>query len=114
MVQVVQEVGSDDEHMVPYVVFDMYIDGHDYPDLTADIKQMVGSNFETSPLEVSAPKGYDGEFNHEAFAKEVERIYRERVGSSGSAIHIPGDNSRTRMRNNRFTLNEAIEFDVGP
>jgi hypothetical protein len=81
LVQDSQEYGSDDEHMVSRVFFDLEIDGKKYQGLHCDVKQIVGSSFETAPLEVSALAGYKGPFNHQAFQQVIERYYRSLVGS---------------------------------
>jgi len=98
-VQDSQEYGSDDEHMVSRVFFDMQIGGTIHKNLYTDVKQPVGGNFETTPLEVSWPKGYEGPFNYDAFREAVERYYRSGFGSKGSAFHIEGG-ANIRMKNN--------------
>ena len=111
VVQDSQEYGSDDEHMVSRVLFDMEIDGTKYQGLHCDVKQIVGSSFETAPLEVSAPAGYKGPFNHEAFQQIVEHYYRSLVGSQGRGIQITGA-SNIRMRNNTFVQSSEAMFEV--
>jgi len=55
LIQDSQDYGSDDEHMVSRVFFDFEIEGSVHSNLYADVKQPVGSSFETAPLEVSRP-----------------------------------------------------------
>jgi len=98
LVQDSQEYGSDDDHTVSRVFFDPEMDGKKYQGLHCDVKQIVGSSFETEPLEVSAPGGYKGPFNHQAFQKIIEHYYRSRVGSQGRGIRIAGG-SNIRMQN---------------
>jgi len=112
LVQDSQDYGSNDEHMVSRAFFDLKIDDRAYQDLSVDIKQPVGSNFETSPLEISKPNGYNGPFNHQAFRDAVENYYRGLVGSSGSGIHISGGASNIRMRNNTFLQEVHVKFSV--
>jgi len=112
LVQDSQDYGSNDEHMVSRAFFDLNIDSKDYQNLSVDIKQQVGSNFETSPLEISKPIGYDGPFNHQAFRDAVENYYRSLVGSTGSGIHIAGGASNIRMRNNTFVQEMRVEFNI--
>jgi len=54
-----QEVKTDDEHMSPKIFFDLEIDGKNFSNLQVDVKQTVGSDFETASLEVGPPQDYD-------------------------------------------------------
>ena len=90
LVQDSQEYGSNDEHMVSRVFFDLEIDDTKYQGLHCDVKQMVGSSFETAPLEVSAPTGYNGPFNHQAFQQIVERYYRGLLVHRAEVSGSPG------------------------
>lgn len=111
LVQDSQDYGSDDEHMVSRVFFDLEVDGARQPDLYADLKQAVGGDSESSLIEVSAPVGYRGPLNYNAFRDGVERYYRGLVGAQGSGIRIQGA-SDVRMRDNEFIQPGAFEFDV--
>ena len=106
-----QEYGSNDEHAVSRMFFDMSLGGHDYPGLSVDIKQSVGSNYEAGSLEISSPPGYVGRFNYTAFRAEVEKCYRSKIGSSGSAIHVSGQ-SGFRIYGSRFDLNVSADIPV--
>jgi hypothetical protein len=112
LVQDSQEYGSTDEHMVSRAFFDMQLDGRKYKDLSVAIKQVVGSTFETSPLEVSEPIGYEGPFNYDAFRKAVEQYYRDLVGSRGALMHLSEGCTNVRMQNNHFSLKKDVEFEV--
>lgn len=107
-----QEFGSDDEHMVSRIFFDLDLNDQVYRDLYVDAKQTVGGNFEDTPLEISAPRGYTGPFNHQAFRDAVETYYRSLVGSGGRGIHFGGDASNIRMQNNTFIRESQVQFDV--
>lgn len=113
LIQDSQDYGSDEEHMVSRVFFDMNVNGVDFVDLHADIKQSVGSSFEASPLEVSRPRQYEGPFNYEVFRSIVEKYYRGLIGATGVGIHIAGG-SGVRMRGNVFhsVLTEHFEVQV--
>src|SRR6266571_981188 len=91
-VQDSQDYGSDDDHMVSRVFFSLEIEGRTYEGLHADVKQAVGSSFETGPIEVGPPAGasYRGPFNHSAFRAAVESYYRGLVGARGKGIRISG------------------------
>lgn len=111
LVQDSQDYGSNDEHMVSRVFFTLEIDGTKH-ELYADIKQTVGSSYETGPIEVSKPHGYSGPFSHQEFQRAAEIYYRSLVGSSGSGIRIQGG-ANIRMRNNTFFKQAVFEFEVG-
>jgi hypothetical protein len=111
LIQDSQDFGSDDEHMVSRAFFTLEVNGAKH-DLSADIKQTVGSSYESGPIEVSKPNGYSGPFSHQEFQKAAETYYRSLVGSSGSGIRIQGG-ANIRMRNNTFVKQAEFEFEVG-
>jgi hypothetical protein len=110
IIQDSQEIGSDDSHMVSRIFFRLQIYDQNYFDLNVDVKQTVGSDYETAPLEVGAPRGYKGPFNHEAFQREVEQYYRESFGADGSVVSFSGGS--IRMFNNTMLRNKHVEFEV--
>ena len=79
--------------------------------LHANIKQTAGSSFETAPLEISMPAGYEGPFNYDEFCIIVEGYYRGLVGEKGSGIHLEGS-TNIRMQNNTFIMPTTAEFDI--
>ena len=85
VIQDSQDFGSDDEHKVSRVFFDLHTGEDLHPDLYSDIKQVVGSSYETGDIEVSAPIGYRVPFNYTAFRDAVEAYYRGLVKLSGGA-----------------------------
>ncbi len=105
-----QDYGSDDEHMVSRVFLDLEADGKRYANLTVDIKQTVGDNFETGQLEVAIPRGYDGSLNYAPFRDAVEKYFRSLVGSAGRGIRISGG-SNIRMRDNTFSFPATDTFE---
>ena len=111
IIQDSQDYGSDNEHMVSRVFFNLTIDGKTYTGLYADIKQLVGGSFESSALEVSNPANYKGPFNYIAFRKIVEDYYRSLIGAQGTAIRISGAKD-IRMQNNTFVRSVRMEFEV--
>ncbi len=106
-----QEYGSDDEHMVSRIFFDLELDGKQFKDLYVDVKQSVGSRFESFPLEVGTPQGYKGPFNWDAFSDAVDDYYRNLVGARGSGIRIEGATD-IRMYNNKFIQEKQVQFEV--
>jgi hypothetical protein len=97
--------------MISRIFFDLEIGGRKYSDLYVDLKQTPGADYETAPLEVGPPHGYDGVFNHHEFRREVEEYYRQSFGSRGSGIRISGG-SNIRMFNNTFACSKVIEFKI--
>jgi len=106
-----QEYGSNDEYMVSRVFFDINIDGKEYKDLYVNIKQIVGSNYETSPLEIGRPNNYKGPLNYDAFRDAVEKYYRSLVGRHGSVIRISGGGN-IGMHGNVFNISQVVEFEI--
>jgi hypothetical protein len=108
-----QDYGSDDEHMVSRVFFTLEVDGRRVEGLYVNIKQVVGDDFETGPIEVGPARGahYRGPFNHASFRDEVEKYYRSLVGASGRHILIQGA-SHVRMRNIRHRRAKTVEFEI--
>jgi hypothetical protein len=106
-----QDYGSDDEHMISRVFFSLNIGDKKYSNLHVDIKQAVGSDYETGPIEVGVPEGYKGPFNYHAFRDGVEKYYRNLVGSGAKGIRIQGG-ANIRMRNNTFNQEMAIQCEI--
>lgn len=106
-----QQLGSGEQWMVSRIFFDLEIDGRKIPGLYVDIKQTVGSPFETAPLEVGSPHEYAGPRNHAEFRKEAENIYRWSFGPEGRMIHVSGG-GQFRMQGNIVGLKKTIEFEV--
>jgi hypothetical protein len=105
-----QEYGSNDEFMVSRVFFKFVIDDKEH-DCYANLKQTVGSSFETGVIEVGPPVSYKGPFNYNAFRDEAEKYFRKLVGANASGIRVTGG-SNIRMMNNTFMVNLPFEFDI--
>lgn len=103
-----QDLGTD-EHMVARVSFDLEIDDRVLGDLTVDVKQPVGGDYATAPLEVGRPQGYTGPLDYDAFRREVELYYRELVGPGGAVDLGPGSN--VRMRNNLSISPKTVQIN---
>ena len=71
------------------VEFDLKIGDRRLSDLSAEMRQLNGTDFQRQPLEVGNVIGYDGPWNDGQFREFCERYYRDVIGSSGmgSAIH---------------------------
>ena len=84
-----EDLGSDDEHMVSRIFFSLTVGGRKYADLYCNVKQTVGADYETGPIEIGPPQGdYRGPWNDDAFRVATERCYRSSFGSQGRAIRI--------------------------
>jgi hypothetical protein len=93
------------------VFFSAELNGEKYDDLFVDVKQAVGSSYETGPIEVSSPRGgYRGRFHYGSFQKATERYYRSAIGTGGFTINIGG--GRVWMRNNRVVCPMVAEFEA--
>ena len=111
-----QEIGSDNEHMVSRVFFNLKAGFLTHEGLYVDVKQIAGGEFESTPLEIGPPHGYRGPFNHQAFRDLVEQYYRNAIGSSGWAIRVAPGAKNIRMQNNmiRTPMSAEIELPDGP
>ena len=123
-----QEYGSNDEHMVSRVFFKLEIEGKEPINLESNIKQTVGSDYDSGPIEVSQPHrawrglwgirwpwcplGYTGPFNYQAFRDCAEKYYRSLVGAQGSSIRIGPGSKNIRMRDNVHQQNMKCEFEI--
>jgi hypothetical protein len=107
LIQDSQDYGSNDQHMVSRAFFSLEYEGAKYDNLHVDIKQTVGSDFESSPLEVSRPHGYSGPFNYQEFQRAAEGYYRAAMRTIGVKT-----GSTIRMRNNTFGKSLQVEFEV--
>jgi hypothetical protein len=112
LVQDSQDFGSDDEHMVSRIFFDLAIGDRELGGFYADVKQTVGASFEHGPLEISRPHGYDGPFAFDVFRDAAEKYYRDQVGAGGRGIRIAGGATNIRMRNNSFVDRRVLEFEI--
>ena len=97
--------------MVSEGFFTFELEGKTFSDLSANIKQPVGSSFESTNLEISPPQGYKGPIDYNAFREAVEKYYRNLDGGTDSGINIQGG-SNIRMRNNTFIKESVVTIDV--
>lgn len=110
LIQDAQEYGSDNEYMVSRVFFSLEEDGKAKGDFCADLKQVVGSDFETGDIEVSPPRDYDGAFDHQGFTAAATKYFRSQVGAAArGGIHIVGGKN-IRMYKNEFTHEAEFTF----
>jgi hypothetical protein len=113
-----REYGSDDEYMVSRVSVDIAVDRADQGRFMADLKQAVGTDFDTGSIEVGWPvdvethKPYRGPFDQTRFAEAATKYFRELLGSDGWAIKLRPDRTNVRMQGNRFIRKKVVEFDA--
>jgi hypothetical protein len=111
LIQDSQELGSDNEFMVSRLFFSVETDGAVYGNLCVNLKQTVGSDYMEENIEVGPPIGYNGPFNHEAFAEAARKYYLDWVGPGGRGIRI-GAGAGFRGRNNTFTGDKSVEIPL--
>jgi hypothetical protein len=109
--QISQHYGGDDQHMVSRLYFDVYLGGTAYRHVFAEIKQVVGCDFESGTIEVGSPVGYRGPWNVQEFQAAAERYYRKCVGAGGMGIRL-GRGAGIVMRNNHFAIRHIEQMDV--
>jgi hypothetical protein len=120
VIQDSQTFGSSDEHMVSRVFFSLNVDGGRVGDFFADLKQTVGSEFNSSDIEVSPPHDYHGPLDYAQFSEAVRDYFSRQFGPMGSAIRFSGGGN-IRMRDNRsqqereydlyYVLDNRYEYD---
>jgi hypothetical protein len=73
----------DESQIDSLVEFDLKIGDRCLSDLSAEVRQLNGTDFQSQPLEVGNVIGYDGPWNAEEFREFCGRYYRDVIGSSG-------------------------------
>ena len=113
--QISQVMSGDDRHMISRVFFSINVPGNNRFSTFSEIKQTIGAEFGTHPLEVSRPSMYRKAWNHNAFRDLVEKYYRSLIGTSGSGINVP-INSTGMMSQNvvRQFMSAKIEASEDP
>ena len=107
LIQDSQNYGSDDEHMVSRVFFDLQVDDKRYPGAHANVRQKVGAGA-SDPIEVSPPAGYAGPFDLRKFQIEVENYFRTVMGKDN-----PGRSGKgLRVRDCRHRKAVTVSFEV--
>ena len=111
IIQDSQDYGSNDEHMVSRVIFDVVVGEEVLRGLYADVEQPPDEPFEAARLEVSYPSALEGRINGETLRQQVEEYYRDVIGSTGRGIRITGAGP-IRMHNNTFIVQKIIDIEV--
>jgi hypothetical protein len=79
----------DESQIDSLIEFDLKIGDERLSDLSAEVRQLNGTDFQRQPLKVGNVIGYDGPWNDGQFREFCERYYRDVIGPSGigSTIH---------------------------
>src|SRR6266404_8577958 len=73
----------DEGHIDSLIEFDLKIGDEHLKDLSAEVRQRNGTDFQSQPLEVGNVIGYDGPWNCEEFRKSCGRYYCDVIGTCG-------------------------------
>ena len=104
-----QGYGTSDEYMSARLSFQIAVDRQLRGTFFCDVKQTVGGKFNTDPIEVSPPVGYEGPFDYDAFRGFATKYYRGMVGRQGAALSL-GNARDVTMRNNSFIAPWVVAF----
>lgn len=86
-----QEFGSNGQMMISRAYFRMSVGGRPPGEYYATVKLAVGGDYlDAHQIEVSAPSGYPGQFNQEAFSTAVSQYVRSCVGPGAQGIDVDG------------------------
>lgn len=102
--------GSDEEHVVSRVFFDLLVGDAGYANLCVDVRQLVREGTESEPLLISRPSGYEGPLNFQVFQCLVEFYYRQAVGGRWAML----GNTGIRMRLEDWVIEHEmlVEYEV--
>jgi hypothetical protein len=103
-----QEAGTDDEHMVSRVFFNIEVDGTQRGDYYVDLKQTVGSTMVEGLIQVPWPTAYKGPWNQETFANAVREYFGQCVGPTASVVQI--GSGAIAMHETRFVVTKTTKF----
>ena len=112
IIQISQDLGGKDEHMVSRVFFDLEVGNEVHRGLYSDVKQALGTKYEKAPLEVSLPRGYKGPLAYGVFRRQVEDYYREGFGSTAKGIRL-GPGVTTTMQDNVYSSKKVVDIEIG-
>ena len=73
----------DESHIDSLIEFDLNVGDERLKDLSVEVRQRNGTDFQRQPLEVGNVIGYDGPWNDDEFREFCETYYRDVIGSSG-------------------------------
>src|SRR5260370_32535949 len=73
----------DESQIDSLIEFDLKIGDERLRNLSAEVRQLNGTDYQSQPLVVGNVIGYNGPWNYEEFRDFCERYYRDVIGSSG-------------------------------
>jgi hypothetical protein len=116
-----QRLGGEREELRATIRLKIALDGKPQGEFAVTVRQNTPAPFEAArgtevptPLQIEGPFGYKGPMDHKRLSEEVEKLYRGKVGSTGSAIRTQGENVYDNVfENNRITFAPVtVEFEV--
>ncbi|MFO7459480.1 MAG: hypothetical protein R6X07_02575 [Desulfatiglandales bacterium] len=104
--------GRDEKHMVSIIHFTLAVQGQVYPDMTVEVRQPYGTDYESEPLDVAQPVGtYTGPWNLMEFAEHCSRYYRNHLRGLRSVVQDTGRGD-VRMRDRLLVSNVMVRFEL--
>ncbi|MBV9106645.1 MAG: hypothetical protein JO313_11540 [Verrucomicrobia bacterium] len=73
----------DESQIDSLIEFDLRIGSERFRNLSAEVRQPNGTDFQSESLQVGTVLGYDGLWNDEEFREFCVRYYRDVIGSCG-------------------------------
>lgn len=107
-----QELGTDDEHLVSRVFFDLMTPEGALTGLCSDVKLTPGAEFSNDPLEVTMPRALEGVVSYDVLRREVEQYYRDNVGATGRGIRLGPGAKGIIMRNNTLVMRKEVPVEL--
>ncbi|MEN6560907.1 MAG: hypothetical protein ABFD52_09050 [Acidobacteriota bacterium] len=107
-----QDLGTDDDHLVSRVFYDLETPTGTLAGLFSDVKLTPGADFSQDPLEVSYPEELNGILGYGILRPLVERYYRANIGETGSGIRIGPGCKGIVMRDNTCIMRMAFPVEL--
>jgi hypothetical protein len=89
------------------------VDGQPKGQFRSRVKQVVGSQFDEQIFEVSPPSGYDGPYDHAAFAAGIADYVRRLIGPDNAAVTVAPGVKGVQMQGNLLMQRWRFEFRAG-
>ncbi len=104
------EYGSEEGPVGSRVFFDLNVEGREFVNVYADVKQAAREGTEHEPLIVVPPQGYDGPLNVQVFQSLVEFYYRHAVGGTWGMADVQG--LGMRLKDWVIEQDVRVQFEV--
>ena len=104
-----QVLGGDDECIMSTLFFTLESGNKKHENLTAQLKQVVGTQYNENAIEVGNPSGYNGPFNHNHFQQAASEYYRVDAGAYASLLKVYESNI---VKLEKRTFEQEITFDM--